>query len=522
MAKALKYPIGIQNFEKIIEGGFVYVDKTQYIKKLLSGGCYYFLSRPRRFGKSLFLSTLQAYFEGKRHLFNGLAIDDADVQWVVRPVIKMSLNTINPDSNEALTNHLDSIFREYEHYYGIELPAENISDRFAAILKAAYFATGLKTAVLIDEYDGPLLSTLNDEILNNSYRETLKSLFSVLKSSDEYIHFAFVTGVSRFSQTSLFSGANNLDDISLMDEYSSICGITEEEINVSLRQGVDEFALKTGKSNGEMMTILKENYDGYHFSAISEDIYNPFSLLHALSKKKITDYWFQSGTPTYLLKVLKRDDFFLPQLDCMESLESNLAAKESYLNHPVSLLYETGYITIKGYDDEKMSYTLGLPNREVAMSFTKALLPIYSGMKESDCSNSILHMRSAVVDGEAEQFMRLLQTFLKGNPYSNTEIALREKFFKNNLYLMLKAIGFFPRNEEETCRARIDVMLRTRQYIYIFELKTDGSAEKAMNQIHDRDYAGPYAHEGRTIIRIAANYSTKDNNIDSWIIDRKQ
>ncbi len=333
------------------------------------------------------------------------------------------------------------------------------------------------------------------------------------------ISFAFITGISRFSHTSLFSGANHLDDITFLDDYSAICGITEVELTATFSESIHEFALKNRQSDEEMKKLLKENFDGYHFSKNSPDIYNPYSILKCFKSKEIDDFWFQSGTPSSLISILKRDDFYLPNLDCIESLQSNLSVKESYLNNPVALLFESGYITIKDYDEEKKMYTLGLPNKEVAVSFSGALMPIYSGYKEYVCNDFFIKMRSAVIDGEAERFMDLLKVFLEGNPYSNTKLDQRESYFKNNIFIVFKALGFYPRVEEQTCRARMDVMLQTRRFIYIFELKTDGKITEAKHQIEEKGYAVPFLYSGKTIIKIAANYSSKLNNIDSWEID---
>lgn len=513
------YPIGIQDFGKLRNMGFAYADKTMYVRKMIASPAYYFLSRPRRFGKSLFLTTLEAYFKGRREIFRGLALDTDEVDWKPRAVIKLSLNTHQPESDESLKAFIGSIFKDFEKEYGINDTEQELSRRFEAILKAAYMSSGRQVVVLVDEYDAPLLNTLENESINQSYRQTLKSVFSVLKNSDEYVFMAFITGVSRFSHTSLFSGANQLKDISLENDYAAICGISEEELKDYFMPGIHEFAEKLGVSDEQLLSKLKENYDGYHFSQNSPDIYNPFSLLRALDAKKLDDYWFQSGTPSYLIQALRRDGFFLPDLDCIETLESGLSARESYLNNPVSLLYESGYVTIKGYDDEMDSYTLGLPNREVAKSFSEALLPVYAEMPQRECTGALLMMRRALIDGDADRFMRHLQTFLSGNPYSNGELARRENYFKTAIFLVLKALGFMPRAEEQTCRSRMDVMMRTRRFIYIFELKTDGDTGAAMAQIEDRGYALPYADEGRRVIRIAATYSSADNNVDGWVID---
>ncbi len=515
----MKFPVGIQDFGKLREGNYAYVDKTKYIKLLLETPNYYFLSRPRRFGKSLFLSTLEKYFEGRRDLFKGLDIDSDDMDWVSRPVIKISFNTIDTKSEDALISHISSILRDYETKYEIPDNGDSISRRFEILIRTACQSTGRKVAVLVDEYDAALLKTLEDETLNKSYRDTLSAFFSVLKNADEYIYFAFITGISRFSRTSLFSGANNLKDISLDDRVAAICGITEDELKDLFMPGIHDFAEREGVTAAQMLAILKDNYDGYHFSEICPDIYNPFSLLNALQSQKISNYWFESGTPNSFLTMLKREDFFLPDLECIETVENGLSARESYLQNPVTLLYEAGCITINGYDDELGIYTLALPNREVSESFSLTLMPIYSALDKKTCDKSFIEIRKAVVKGEPEKFMLHLQTFLAGNPYGLTELAKREKYFENNIFLVFKALGFMPRAEEQTCKSRMDVMLRTRRFIYIFELKTDGSVEEAMKQIEEKGYSLPFLDEGKTIIKIAANYSSKTNNIDDWMIE---
>lgn len=518
MKSTPKYPVGIQSFEKIRTENYLYVDKTKYIKALVGRGAYYFLSRPRRFGKSLFLSTLEAYFKGKRELFKGLEIERVEKEWTPRAVIKLSFASIDPGEENALVRLLDNSLEIYEKIYGKESAIDTVAQRFSNLIRNACVKTGRKVVVLVDEYDAPLLDTIENEALNESYRQTLKSVFTVLKDADEYIHFAFVTGISRFSHTSLFSGANNLNDISFRDEYAAICGITEDELKANFAEGIRDFAESKNLDFNNLLAILKENYDGYHFSAESEDIYNPFSLLNALDANHIGNYWFESGTPGSFLKALKRDNFFLPELDCIETVASGLSGRESYMMNPVALLYEAGYVTIKKYDEESGIYTLGLPNKEVAISFSEALIPIYSALDMMDCRNSFIKMRKAVTNGDADNFMHHLQIFLKGNPYSNTQLAERETYFKNNIYLVFKALGFLPRNEEETCNSRMDIMLRTRRFIYVFELKTDGCVENGMSQIDKKGYALPYMDEGRKVIKISANYSSADNNIDSWII----
>lgn len=522
MAQVIKYPVGIQSFSEIITGGYAYVDKTMFIKKMVDTGKYYFLSRPRRFGKSLLLSTMQAYFEGRRDLFKGLYLDTDDIDWTPKPVVKFSFNAVRATEKENLDKYLHVTLSSYEKIYGVSEAEGDFSDRFAAILSKAYEKTGRKVAILVDEYDYLLLETFGSEQseYNSYFRQTLKSLFTVLKNADEYITFAFVTGISRFSHTSLFSGANHLEDISLSDEYSAICGITEEELLTTFSESIVKFATEKEADYKKILIQLKENYDGYHFARRCPDIYNPYSILLALKSRFIDNYWFQSATPSYLIEVLRRDNFYIPSLDCIEALASDLSANESYLQNPVSLLFESGYLTIKAYEEEMNIFTLGLPNLEVAKSFTEALLPIYSGCEKEKTNEVCIRMRRNLVRGEASAFMEDLKTFLQGNPYGLTELDKREKYFQSCLFLMLRALGFEPLAELQTCNARIDMMIKTNRFIYIFELKTNGSEWEAMKQINEKGYHLPFAHSGKEIIKIAANYSSSTNNIVSWLIEK--
>ncbi len=521
MAAEIKYPIGIQSFSEIICGGYVYVDKTMYVRKMIDSGKYYFLSRPRRFGKSLFLTTLEAYFEGRRDLFKGLALDTDDVDWTPKPIIKFAFNAIRPTEKETLDKYLNAILSDYEENYGIRCNGD-FADRFAKILRVAKEKTGQKVAILVDEYDSLLLETLHPEQseLNTYYRQTLKSLFSVLKNEDQNICFVFIAGVSRFSHTSLFSGANHLEDISILNDYGAICGITEQELYDNFKIGIENFAKEEDMEFGEMIAELKNNYDGYHFSKKCPDIYNPFSILRTLKSKEIDNYWFQSGTPSFLISIMKRDDFFMPSLDCLETVENSLTAKESYLNNPVSLLFESGFVTIKSYSKERKTFTLGLPNMEVATAFTHSIIPIYCGIRDDISNAFFLKLRNAIIDGEPQLFMEELKTFLQGNPYGLTELDKREKYFQSSLYLMLRALGFEPQAELQTCNARMDMMIKTSQFVYIFELKTNGFQQAAMDQINEKGYHLSFLNSGRQIIKIAANYSSDVNNLDSWLIER--
>lgn len=517
---AMRYPVGIQSFPDIIEGKYVYVDKTSFISLMLKKGKYYFLSRPRRFGKSLFISTLDTYFKGKRELFKGLAIDSDDMDWEPRPVFRFAFNDLDVSSYEEAKLGISIKLARYEKDYGITGEGNPPAQRLYTLIETAYTSTGRQVAVLFDEYDSALLSTLGEEKkeLNDQLRELFKSIFTVMKTADDYIHFCFITGVSRFSHTSIFSGANNIPDCSLDNEFCSFCGITEEELVKYFAPGIQDLADQEKCTFDKALAMLKENYDGYHFSKECPDIYNPFSVIRALNSLEISDYWFGSGTPSYLVKSLQRNDIFLPDLDCAEAQASELTAKESFMHNPVSLMFETGYLTIKEYDHELGSYILGIPNKEVAKGLGQALIPIYSCLDQRDTESFVAKMRRAVIKGEPELFMSLLQTFLEGNPYSNTEKKKRETYFKNNIFLVFKILGFNVATEEETCSARTDMVMKTNRFIYIFELKTDSTPEAAMQQINEKGYAKPYLHDGRQIIKIGANYSNETNNIDSWMI----
>lgn len=517
--KRIEYPVGVETFSEIRERGYIYIDKTAYIEELLTGGKYIFISRPRRFGKSLLISTMEAYFQGRRELFKGLAIDRDDVDWNPRPVFRLVLNGIDPKSEDSLSDLLEPMFSQLEEKYGSKPSEKGFAQRFEGLLERAFLKTGRKVAVLVDEYDAPLLDTLEKPELNDSYRSTLKSLFTVLKRGDRFIHFALLTGVSRFSHTSLFSGANNVPDRSLDNKFAAICGITQQELENTLRPGILNFADKNGFSYEQALATLKENYDGYHFTDCCPDIYNPYSILRTLQQEKIDDFWFQTGTPSYLLKILKRDSFFLPDMDCIQAFSDELSATESFANNPITLLFETGYLTIKGYDPDSTLYTLGIPNKEVAKGLAGSLLPIYSDVSQETVKSWIKKMTIAVTKGDADDFIKLVKTFLAGNPYSNTELKKRETYFKNNLYLIFKLLGFNPQTEEETCHSRSDIILKTRRFIYILELKVDGTPEEAMAQIKANGYAEPYMLDGRKIIQLGVNYSSKENNIDSWLVE---
>lgn len=514
---AQKFPVGIETFSEIREEGYVYVDKTQYIHEMLSGGKYFFLSRPRRFGKSLFISTLQAFFEGRRDLFDGLAISNYDYSWDTHPVFRLNLVNASTSSVEGLKSILESHLLEWENKYEISGNLLDFPQRFYRCIQKAVQKTGKKAVVLIDEYDKPLVSSLQNDSLNRQFREILKPVYGTLKAADEYIRFAFVSGVSRFSRLSIFSDINNLSDISLSDKYAAICGITEKEMLEQCGTGISTLAKSLGKSDNDTLTLLKRQYDGYHFTVSCPDIYNPFSLFSAFELKAIENYWFATGTPTFLMQALRNSDVYLPDLLHDEADITELADIDSFRTSATGLLFQTGYLTIKGYDPDYQTYLLGLPNLEVTNGFFKDLLPEYMDKPKG---RSLKEIRSFIRDiraGEPESFLIKLQSFLADIPYELSKCK-PEIYFENNLYIIFKLMGFLVHSEYRTASGRIDLVVMSDDFTYVMELKLDGSAEEAISQIESKDYLIPFRSDCRTLFKIGISFSSETRNIDRWII----
>ena len=513
----LKYPIGIETFSEIIEGGYQYVDKTEVIYKLTTAGKYFFLSRPRRFGKSLMLSTMEAYFEGRKELFEGLWLGQAEgVDWTPRPVLR--LNFISAKSESAdLKLVLSNYFCEWEQKYGIDEITESLAQRFRNIIAKAHEVTGQRVVVLIDEYDKVLVNTMHNEELHTEMKTILRPVFSILKESDRHIHFAMLTGVSRFSKLSIFSDLNNLNDISLDDRFCTICGITEAELRRDLSAGVEAFAAQQGTDFEGMMQILKENYDGYHFSENCPDIYNPFSLINSLASLKIIHRWFESGTPTFLVERIKHTDEDITEVLNPVTSGYSLSTLSITDTDLANLLYQTGYLTIKSYDAEEDMYQLGVPNKEVEIGLYRCLLPLYNGREMTSNDTELYKLRKAIRAGEAERFVALLRSFLAGVPQHLSQ-GQHEIYYENNIYIILRLLGFSVETEYKTSDGRIDALLKTANYIYILELKLNGTAEEAMAQIERKNYALPFEIDGRQIIRIGLSFSKETRTIDGWVI----
>lgn len=508
-----KLPIGIQTFEKLREGDYLYADKTQFVYELAhSGGNYFFLSRPRRFGKSLLLTTLKAYFEGRKDLFEGLKIMELEHDWKQHPVLHLDLNTGDYTSVEGLWSMFNRHVSNWEKQYGITPSVEQLPDRFANLIYSLH-----DVVILVDEYDKPLLQTIEDVELQDRFRTILKSMYSVLKTCDAHIRFALLTGVSRFSRVSIFSDLNNLTDITLNNDYASICGITEEELHTIFAEHIAALAVQKGIDSDGVLTKLKAMYDGYHFTASMVDVYNPFSLLNAFYDGNFRSYWYQSGTPTFLIKQLENNHVELPDLSEGKIIATSLSDTDNVGDNWLALFFQTGYLTIKGYDEDFESYYLGFPNREVEEGFLKSLIPHYTSRNNNQTSTFVQKSVLALRQGDPEGFLRQMQSFLAGVPYEL--VRPTENYYQTVVYLLCRLLGFYTHAEYHTSRGRIDMVLQTNDYIYIFEFKIDLPVEVAEKQIEERDYALPFANDSRKLFSVAVNFNTEKRNIDKWLIN---
>ena len=509
------YPVGIQNFESLRKDGYFYVDKTELMYRLVKTGRYYFLSRPRRFGKSLLISTLEAYFQGKKELFGGLAVHGLEKEWKRYPVIHLDLNAKKFDTEEDLIRLIDRQLLVYEASYGSVPTDKTVDDRFVSLIRNAATKTGERVVILVDEYDKPMLQAIGNDSLQTEYRNTLKAFYGVLKSMDGYIRFALLTGVTKFGKVSVFSDLNNLEDISRNPDYSDICGISEKELLDNFSEDIQELAGANGQTYEQASAQLKEDYDGYHFCPDSIGIYNPFSLLNTFKSRRYGSYWFETGTPTYLVELLKKSNYDLEE---MSHVETNDDILDSIFtdDNPIPVIYQSGYLTIKDYDREFGMYTLGFPNREVEDGFMNFLLPYYAGVDRTRSPFEIKQFVRDVRSGDIDGFMERLQSFLADCPY---ELARDiELHYQNVLFIVFRLAGLYTQVEYRTSRGRIDLVLQTADYIYVMEFKLDGSAEEAIAQIEEKQYSLTFRNDRRKVFEIGVNFSSQARNIDRWIV----
>ncbi len=512
-----KYPVGIQTFANIREDGYLYVDKTKYVVDFLVKGMkYVFLSRPRRFGKSLFASTLQAYFEGRKELFEGLAIAEYEKEWTKHPVLHFDMSGAKHFDKEQLKHYLDLQLTPYEELYGRNEREMYPNDRLDGIVKRAYKQTGQKVVVIIDEYDAPLLDVVHERENLSALRLIMQNFYSPLKKLDPYLKFTFITGITKFSQLSIFSELNNLENISMLDQYSAICGISLTELTTVMRPDVEALGKALGMTYEECLAELRNYYDGYHFSKNPEDVFNPFSLIKAMNGQDISSYWFGSGTPTFLLKQLDKFHVNLATLESQEAVLSSFDLSPEEMTDPLPLLYQSGYLTIKKYNPAFKEYTLGIPNKEVRDGLLNSMMPHYVNPRRTDNDAFLLGFCKAVYRGDIEAALEHMRTYMATIPYDLENHT--EKHFQTIFYLMFSFLNIYIRTEVKSAIGRADAVMYMPDTVYVFELKVDKSADEALQQIDDKGYMLPYHAEGKRLVKIGISFDSKQRTISEWKI----
>ena len=514
--KLKRCPIGIQTFSDIIEENYMYVDKTDLVYELAHGDSrYVFLSRPRRFGKSLLASTLHSYFSGRKDLFKGLKIDKLETEWTQHPVLHFDMSTAKHVDELSLEQELNLKLANYEEIYGKKEDEIKVNQRLQGIIKRAYEQTGQKVVVIIDEYDAPLLDVVHEEENMPKLRKIMRNFYSPLKACDPYIRFAFLTGITKFSQLSIFSELNNIANVSMDEEYAAICGITKEELVEQFAGHIDALAEKMGKTHDEMVEELAYRYDGYHFTWPSPDIFNPFSLLNAFSDMEFNNYWFGSGTPTYLIEMMRKYDVLPSEIESNNLGAEAFDAPAERLESITPLMYQSGYLTIKNYNRYSELYTLGIPNNEVRVGLMSSLLPVYTS-KPGGWRSLVGQMTQLITLDDMDGAMKWLQTFLDTVPYCDT--ANSEGHYQQMLYIIFSLMGHYLDVEVHTAKGRVDLVLHAPQALYIIEIKLNKSAENAMEQIELKQYDKRFALLNLPVVKVGVNFSTEARNITDWTI----
>lgn len=511
------YPIGIQTFSKIREGNYLYIDKTEYVYRMThSASSYMFLSRPRRFGKSLLTSTLHSYFSGRKEQFHGLAMEKLEKEWTEYPVLHFDMSTAKHADSEQLLQELNLKLYGYEQIYGRLEEEVNPNQRLMGLIKRAYEQTGKKVVVLIDEYDAPLLDVVHERENLDVLRNIMRNFYSPLKACDPYLRYVFLTGITKFSQLSIFSELNNIKNISMDEPYAAICGISEDEIRLQMKDDLGGLAKKLEITPEEALMKLKENYDGYHFTSPSPDIYNPFSLLNAFADGKFGSYWFGSGTPTYLVKMLDKFGVKPSEIGRRQLKSSVFDAPTETMTDAVPLLYQSGYITIKDYNKMLDLYTLDIPNKEVRLGLMESLLPYYVNNKTAEATTMVAYLFYDIQNGDMDAALHRLQEFLSTIPYcDNTRF---EGHYQQVFYIIFSLLGYYVDVEVRTPRGRVDIVLRTKTTLYVMELKLDKSAGEAMEQIDLKNYPERFALCGLPVVKVAVSFDSERCTIGDWEI----
>ena len=512
-----KYPIGIQTFSEIRNKAFLYIDKTEYIHRLVHADSkYIFLSRPRRFGKSLLTSTLEAYFQGRKDLFKGLTMERLETEWTEYPVLRFDMSLGKHMEKEQLERYLSSQLELMEHKYGILTESPDANIRLTNLIRRAYEQTGCQVVVLIDEYDAPLLDVVHEEKNLPVLRNIMRNFYSPLKACDPYLRFVFLTGITKFSQLSIFSELNNIKNISMLPEYAAICGITEEEMATQMDKDLDILAERLNVNREEVVKKLKAHYDGYHFTWPSPDIYNPFSLLNAFADGRLDSYWFGSGTPTYLIEMLNRFGVLPSKIGGNEVVAADFDAPTERMESITSLLYQSGYVTIKGYDEMFQIYTLDIPNAEVRIGLMRSLIPYYVTRDTQTTNTTVVNLARALVRGDMDGMLCLLQTFLSTVPYCDRTDY--EGHYQQMLYIIFSLLGAYVDVEVRTPMGRVDMVMRTTTTLYVVELKLNQSAEAAMQQIDLKNYPERFALCGLPVVKVGINFDMERHTLKDWVI----
>ena len=520
-----RYPIGIQTFSEIIKEGYLYIDKTDLVWELAHTAKFIFMSRPRRFGKSLLTTTLKSYFEGRRDLFEGLKIMPLETEWRQYPVIHLDMSTCKgQDSAQMLRSAVRFQLLDYAAKYGVSTDDATPGQIFKSIIAAAA-ASGEKAVVLIDEYDAPLLEVMHEQENLGPMRKVMQEFYQPLKACESMIRFCFLTGITKFSQLSIFSTLNNIKNVSMSPQFATICGITEQEMDTCMTEGIDGLAEEYECTHDEMVQRLKLKYDGYHFAGRSVGVYNPYSLMYCFARKELKNYWFESGTPTFLFNQMKRFGTDITRMDDIVASESSFYLPTESLSDALPLLYQAGYLTIKGYERESESYTLGLPNQEVRVGFCQGLMPIYTGINGDEVKLGCAYkVWTALRNGDIDQMMRELKAFLAGVPYIEgfkqklAEAATKEGFYEYTFYLILSMLNVYVQTQVKCWTGRVDAIVYMPQAIYLFEFKTGTTADQAVAQIDERHYADRFATEKRKVVKVGVNFDIESWTISDWTV----
>ena len=518
----VNYPTGIQTFNKIRQDGYLYIDKTKYIYEITHPGQYVFLSRPRRFGKSLLMSTFDSYFRGRKDLFKGLAIEKLEKDWTEYPVLHFDLSDIKKGTVEDFGENVNSSLASMEGEFGIAKTSDNPGTRLKDLVERIYNKTGKQVVLLFDEYDAPLLTVLHDQERLETMRTELQSFYSPIKKLDPYLRFVFITGITKFSQLSIFSQLNNLNNISMLPQYAAMCGITIKELEDNFQEGIAVLAEKYHYSHKQVIDKLLYHYDGYHFAEDSEGVLNPFSLLSAMNNRKFNNYWFSTGTPTFLVNMMRKFHTDLTEIDGSKAMQEDFDAPTENMHNVLPLFYQSGYLTIKDYNPRSGMYTLGYPNEEVKVGLMRILIPFYVQSDPVPASNACWDISEALMDGDIDKALAAARSYFASIPYQENTLKdapTTEGHFTAMLYVMFSFLNRYVYSQVRNAKGRLDILIKTDTTIYVMELKLDGDLNKALKQINEKDYTIPYQTDGRKVVKVAINFSTEERTIKEWKIE---